>query len=150
MAADIIPNPRASKKPKGAKIQNALVIVDQGGSDGPTGERVSVPRSPSKRHRGKSNKRIGSDDEDEDEPEVIKRPKFNRAARTLSSGGASSPELVTPPAPRAGTDDDLEELQRHLDQYNLPRSQEDEGEEGHVETAKRLTDKSLHLDYSHK
>ncbi|CAE6484034.1 unnamed protein product [Rhizoctonia solani] len=135
MAADIIPNPRAPKNPKGAKIQDPLLIEDEGGENGPT-----IPRSPSKRHRGKSNKRIGSDDEDEDEPEVIKRPKFNRAARTLSSNGASSPELVTPPAPRAGTDDDLEELQRHLDQYNLPRSQEDEGEEGHVETAMQVNE----------
>ncbi|CAE7054953.1 unnamed protein product [Rhizoctonia solani] len=140
MAADIIPNPRAPKNPKGAKIQDPLLIEDEGGENGPTSERVSVPRSPSKRHRGKSNKRIGSDDEDEDEPEVAKRPKLNGDARTSSPNGASSPVLGTTPAPRDRTEDDLEELQRHLDKYNLQRSQEDEGEESHVETAMQVNE----------
>ncbi|KAH7342106.1 hypothetical protein B0J17DRAFT_649505 [Rhizoctonia solani] len=140
MAADIIPNPRAPKKSKTANVQDALLIEDEGDEDGPTGERVSVPRSLSKRHRGKSNKRIGSDDDDEDEPEVTKRPKLNGAAHTSSPNGASSPQVATPPGPRAETEDDLEELQRHLDQYNLQRSQEDDGDESHVETAMQLND----------
>ncbi|KAG8733671.1 hypothetical protein FRC11_004133 [Ceratobasidium sp. 423] len=137
MAADIIPNPRAPKNPKPAKVQDSLAIEDDGG---PTGERVSVPRSPSKRQRSKSNKRIGSSDGDEDEPEVTKRPKLSGAAHTSSPNAASTPEPATPPAPRDGTEDDLEELQRHLDQYNLQRSQEDDGDEGHVETVMQVND----------
>ncbi|CAE6443424.1 unnamed protein product [Rhizoctonia solani] len=137
MAADIIPNPRAPKNPKPAKVQDLLAIEDD---DEPTGERVSAPRSPSKRQRSKSNKRIGSEDEDEDRPEVTKRPKLNGAAHTSSPNGASTPEPATPPARRDGTEDDLEELQRHLDQYNLQQSQEDDGDEGHVETVMRVND----------
>ncbi|CAE6480358.1 unnamed protein product [Rhizoctonia solani] len=140
MAADIIPNPRAPKNPKGAKIQDAVVIEGEESEDGSTSERVSVTRSPSKRHQGKSNKRIGSDDEDQDEPETTKRPRLNDAAPASSPNGASSPEFATPPAPRAGTEDDLEELQRHLDQYDLQQPQEDEGEESHVETAMQVNE----------
>ncbi|CAE6363044.1 unnamed protein product [Rhizoctonia solani] len=138
MAADIIPNPRAPKNPKRANVQDGPEIELQGSEDEPTGERVSVSRSASKRHRGKSNKRIGSDDEDEVEPEATKRPKLMGAAHASSPNGASSPGLA--PTPRAGTVDDIEELQHHLDQYNLQQSQEDEGEEGHVETAMQVNE----------
>ncbi|KAJ1307189.1 hypothetical protein OPQ81_001304 [Rhizoctonia solani] len=137
MAADIIPNPRASKRPKAAKAPDSSVI-EGSGSDG---ERVSVPRSLSKRQRSKSNKRIGSDDEDEDEPEVTKRPKLRSAPRTLSPNGPSSPGIImSHPSPRAGTEDDLAELQHHLDQYNLQQSREDDGDESHVESVMLLND----------
>ncbi|CAE6427946.1 unnamed protein product [Rhizoctonia solani] len=134
MAADIIPNPRAPKVTKGANVQNALVIEES--EDQSPDERVSVPRSLSKRNRGRSHTQTGS--EDEDEPEITKRPKLNSAAPRSSTNGASSPDLATPP--RAGTEDDLEELQYQLDKYNLQRSQEDDGDESHVETAMQVNE----------
>ncbi|KAF8689106.1 Peptidyl-prolyl cis-trans isomerase, partial [Rhizoctonia solani] len=133
MAADIIPNPRAPKITKGANIQDALVI--EGDRDEPNNKRVSIPRSPSKRNRGKSNTWVGSDEDDEDEPDTTKRPKINGSAPGSSTNGAS-PTLAT--LPRAGTEDDLEELQHQLDKYNLERSQESDGDESHVETAVQL------------
>ncbi|CEL55106.1 hypothetical protein RSOLAG1IB_01114 [Rhizoctonia solani AG-1 IB] len=136
MAADIIPNPRAPKITKGANVQNEWVIEDS--EDESLDERVSVPRSHSKRNRGKSNVQTDTEDEDEDEQEVTKRPKLNNAARGSPRSGASSPERTTPP--RAGTEDDLAELQDQLDKYNLQRSQEDDGDESHVETAMQVNE----------
>ncbi|ELU40054.1 hypothetical protein AG1IA_05919 [Rhizoctonia solani AG-1 IA] len=125
MAADIIPNPRAPKITKGANIQDALVI--EGDRDDGCGADYLDTK--------KSNTWVGSDEDDEDEPDTTKRPKINGSAPGSSTNGAS-PTLAT--LPRAGTEDDLEELQHQLDKYNLERSQESDGDESHVETAVQL------------
>lgn len=111
------------------------------------------PRTSSKRPR--NNKRASSDAANEDdEPEEgvsLKRPKRDTLARQPSPDEQrSSPDPPAPvdeqrsspggPAPE-DDDDDIAELQRHMDEYNLKHSQEGEDEdEDDVEATMRTTE----------
>ncbi|KAF8604586.1 hypothetical protein BDV93DRAFT_605892 [Ceratobasidium sp. AG-I] len=159
--------PRLAKQ---ANVKNPIVLQDEDDGGEPTPEPEVVggtasgtgaggnastpvpPRSPSKRPR--NNKRASSNGADEDdEPEegvLLKRAKRDALThRSSPDEQRSSPDPPAPvdeqgsspgaPAP-AEDDDEIAELQRHMDEYNLKHAQGEGEEEDDVENAMKTNE----------